>query len=45
MQIYDLQVNHLTNPLGFKMERCVFSWKVKDAQGKKQDAARIGVAA
>ena len=45
MKIYDLQVNHLTNPLGFLMRRTVFSWKVKEAAGKKQAAARVVVSA
>lgn len=45
MQIYDTKVNHLTNPLGFRMKRVVFSWKVKNAKGKSQDCARILVAA
>lgn len=45
MQIYDCKVNHLTNPLGFRMTRTVFSWKVKDAIGKQQAEARIQVAA
>ncbi len=45
MQIYDMKVNHLTNPLGFRMPRTVFSWKVRQAQGKKQKAARLLVAA
>ena len=45
MQIYDCKVNHLTNPLGFRMTRTVFSWKVKDAIGKQQTEARIQVAA
>lgn len=45
MQIYHAQVNHLNNPVGFRMERTVFSWKVKDAKGKKQSYARIKVAA
>lgn len=44
MKIYDCKVNHLTNPLGFRMIRTVFSWKVKEAQGKKQTEARIQVA-
>lgn len=44
MKIYDCKVNHLTNPLGFRMIRTVFSWKVKDAQGKKQTEARIQAA-
>ena len=45
MLIYDAKVNHLTNPLGYRMERTVFSWKVKEAAGKHQEAARIVVAA
>lgn len=45
MQIYDCKVNHLTNPLGFRMTRTVFSWKVKDARGRHQTEARIQVAA
>lgn len=45
MQIYDCKVNHLTNPLGFRMTRTVFFWKVKDAVGKHQTEARIQVAA
>lgn len=44
MKIYDCKVNHLTNPLGFRMIRTVFSWKVKEAQGKKQTEARIQAA-
>ena len=45
MQIYDMKVNHLTNPLGFRMVRTVFSWKVRKAEGKKQEAARLQIAA
>lgn len=45
MKIYDCKVNHLTNPLGFRMTRTVFSWKVKEAQGKRQAEARIQAAA
>ena len=44
MQIYDTKVNHLTNPLGFRMDRTVFSWKVKDAKGTRQNAARMRIA-
>lgn len=43
MKIYDCKVNHLTNPLGYLMNRTVFSWKVKDALGKRQKEARIKV--
>lgn len=45
MKIYDAKVNHLTNPLGFYMDRVSFSWKVKEAKGKRQKAVRILVAA
>lgn len=44
MEIYSCKVNHLTNPLGFEMEDTVFSWKVRNAKGKKQSAARIQIA-
>lgn len=45
MKIYDMKVNHLKNPLGFRMERTVFSWKVTGAAGKRQKEARVLVAA
>lgn len=45
MRIYDVQVNHLTNPLGFFMEKVRFSWKIAEAMGKKQESARVMVAA
>ena len=45
MKIYDMKVNHLNDPLGFRMERTVFSWKVKEAVGKRQKEARVVVAA
>lgn len=44
MKIYDMKVNHLNNPLGFRMERTVFSWKIKGAVGKRQKEARVLVA-
>ena len=44
MRLYDLKVNHLTNPLGFRMERTVFSWKTAETSGKRQESARIRVA-
>lgn len=44
MTIYGMQVNHLTNPLGFRMIRTIFSWKVKEAEGKRQTQARIRIA-
>ena len=45
MQIYDMKVNHLTNPLGFRMTRTVFTWKVEEAEGRRQEAARLQIAA
>lgn len=45
MKLYDMKVNHLKNPLGFRMTRTVFSWKVAEAGGKRQKAARVVVAA
>ena len=30
MKIYHAQVNHLENPMGFRMERTVFSWKCEN---------------
>ena len=45
MIIYAVKVNHITNPLGYTMERTIFTWKVKDAQGTGQKEARILVAA
>lgn len=41
MQVYDCKVNHLVNPLGYRIEEPVFSWKVRGTVGKKQKAARI----
>ncbi len=45
MKIYDMKVNHLVNPLGFRMERTIFSWKVREAAGTRQKSARVRVAA
>lgn len=43
MRITSCKINHLTNPLGYWLDRCVFSWTVEEAQGKKPDASRIVV--
>ncbi len=43
MKIINCEVNHLTNPLGFQMEKTVFSWHVTETGGKKQQSARIRV--
>lgn len=39
------QLNHLENPIGHRMPRLSFSWKICEAEGKKQAAARIRVTA
>ena len=44
MKISKLRVNHLTNPLGFKIERPVFSYLVTDAAGQSQASGRIRIA-
>lgn len=44
MEFYHLQVNHITNPIGYAIEYPVFSWKVKNMTGKHQKSARIQVA-
>ena len=36
MELYDLRVNHLCNPLGYEMNKTVFSWKVKNAVEKNR---------
>lgn len=41
MKIADCRVNHRTNPLGYRMEKTIFSWKVEEAEGIRQAAARI----
>ena len=43
MKITACQMNHLENPLGFRMTRTVFGWKVMEATGKKQQEARIRI--
>ena len=43
MRITRCQVNHIENPLGYQMEKPVFSWVTEDARGKKQEAARLRV--
>ena len=43
MKIIECKVNHLSEPLGFDLQRCVFSWVVEEAAGARQAAARIVV--
>ena len=44
MRVTDCRINHLKNPMGYRMNRTVFSWKVIEAKGKKQKSARIRAA-
>lgn len=41
MRITNCKVNHLTDPLGYWMEKPVFSWQVEEASGKEQTKARL----
>lgn len=43
MNIEHMRVNHIKNPMGFLMDKPVFSYKVKGAKGKKQASGRIQV--
>ena len=45
MNINRLKVNRLTNPLGFEMNSLSFSWTVEETDAKKQQWARVEVAA
>lgn len=43
MQIENCRVNHLKTPVGYRIDSPVFSWKVRDAKGKKQKCARVRI--
>ena len=43
MKIVECKTNHLTNPLGYKMDSPVFSYVVVEAKGKYQTNARIRI--
>ena len=44
MRIVRMQVNHITNPLGFDLgERPTFSWVVEEATGKRAESSRVVV--
>ena len=44
MKIENMKVNHIENPIGFRMNKPVFSYVVSESTGKKQKAARIRIA-
>lgn len=41
MKIYNCEVNHLERPLGFQMDKTVFSWRVAETDAKAQKSARL----
>lgn len=43
MEIYDLKVNYQKEPLGICLSGLTFSWKVRNARGKRQAAAVVTV--
>lgn len=43
MKITNCKVCHLTSPLGYRIEKPVFSWQVEEARGKEQARARLVV--
>lgn len=45
MDITNCRVNHIVAPMGYLMEKAVFSWTVENAIGKEQVSARIIVKA
>lgn len=34
--IYDMKVNHVESPMGYFMDKVVFSWKVRGVTGKSR---------
>ena len=44
MRIRNMQVNHLTDPLGYECEYPVFSWVTENVRGKYQEKARLEIA-
>ena len=45
MKITHMRTNHVKNPMGYQMTRPVFSYKVTEAKGSRQEAGQILVAA
>ena len=44
MKIRNMQVNHLTDPLGYECEYPVFSWVTENVRGKRQEKVRMEIA-
>lgn len=43
MQIQDLRINGVKNPIGFHLENIICSWKVTDTKSQKQTNVKIEV--
>ena len=43
MEISRLRTNHVTEPMGYRLEKPVFSWIVSGAAGTRQEAARVKI--
>lgn len=43
MRIENCRINHLVNPIGFELEKPVFSWVVTGSSGTRAEASRIVV--
>ena len=43
MQIQDLKINGVNNPVGFHLDRIICSWKVTDTSSRKQEKVEIQV--
>lgn len=44
MKIIQLETNHITNPIGYRMDSIVLSYKVTDSKGKKSVTQKIEIA-
>ena len=43
MEISRLRTNHVTEPMGYRLEKPVFSWIVSGAAGTRQEVARVKI--
>ncbi|MDO4295923.1 MAG: family 78 glycoside hydrolase catalytic domain [bacterium] len=44
MKIYDMKANYQVNPLGIDLDRVTLTWKIGEAEGKRQTTARVWIA-
>ena len=44
MEIFDMQINHFTNPIGFNYQDPTFTYKIKNSHGKKVIAHQLKIA-